>query len=278
MRKIVDIEYDKIINHSSRIPYYFQIKNYILKEIDIGNWVPGMQIPTENELCENLNISRTVIRQALQELVTDGYLFRSKGKGTFVKKPQVMEKLVHSLVGFYEDMTSRGYKVESKVLLKKIVKIPEEVQKKFDAKIEIDVIRLKRLRSLNGKPFSLDDTYIPYSLCPNLVDEDLEMSSLYNLLENKYGLDIYKGYKTIKIKLATAKIAQLLNIEKDSPLFAIESISYLKDGRPIEYYKTYHSGQKSCFMVELKREKFFSKKKQDGQIKAGLLINKEKFQ
>lgn len=96
-------------------------------------------------------------------------------------------------------------------------------------------------------------TYLPYNICPNLVDEDLSTQSLYAVLEKKYGLELSHGRRTIEAVAANQYEAQLLGIAEGAPLVLLDSVSYLKDGRPIEYFHAVHRGDRSKFEVEVVR-------------------------
>ncbi|MFZ3085954.1 MAG: GntR family transcriptional regulator, partial [Candidatus Hydromicrobium sp.] len=116
MGKQVKISKKNVIDHSSPLPYYFQLKELLVKEIKKGRLKPGQQIPSEFKLCEQFKVSRTVVRQAISSLVQNGYLNREKGRGTFVTKPKITENLFQNLTGSYEDMLTRGIKLVTKVL------------------------------------------------------------------------------------------------------------------------------------------------------------------
>lgn len=72
------------INRNSNEPLYVQIKKMIINSINTGEYGSGKFIPTEDEFCQNLGISKYPVRQALGELVKEGYLERTRGKGTNV--------------------------------------------------------------------------------------------------------------------------------------------------------------------------------------------------
>lgn len=76
-----------MIDRNIPIPAYYQLKQLIKKQIQAGDLQPGDRLPTEAELCERYNLSRTPVRQALQELVFEGLLIRTPGRGTFVAQP-----------------------------------------------------------------------------------------------------------------------------------------------------------------------------------------------
>jgi GntR family transcriptional regulator len=92
-------------------------------------------------------------------------------------------------------------------------------------------------------------------LCPGLDGADLTRRSLYQFLEAECGLSLARGLRTIEAVAADARQARLLRTHKGAPLILIQSVSYLEDGRPIEYYFAYHRGDRSRFEVELLRSR-----------------------
>ncbi len=80
------------LDKQSNTPLYLQLKNIIINKIRIGEFKPGSFIQTEDELCREYGISRYPVRQALGELVKEGYLVRTPGKGTVVNPELSMQK------------------------------------------------------------------------------------------------------------------------------------------------------------------------------------------
>jgi GntR family transcriptional regulator len=241
------------IDKDSEIPYYYQLKKLIIEEIESGHWKPGQKIMPEIKICEVLDISRTVVRQTYQELVNEGYLLKKKAKGTFVSEPKISENIIQSLMGFYEDMSARGFKVENKVLRQEVIPATEKVAKELNLQKGTKVITINRLRKLNGEPILIDTDYLPYELCPDLLEVDLTNQSLYAYLEKKHNIKIDRGRRYISAAIAGANESKLLKVKKGSPLVLIDSISYLKDGKAIEYYNALHRGDRTKFVIELKR-------------------------
>jgi GntR family transcriptional regulator, arabinose operon transcriptional repressor len=115
------------VDRNSNKPLYLQLKERIIKDIDSGKLKPGSFIQTEDELCREYGISRYPVRQALGELVKEGYLERTRGKGTSVSTaaniPSFGESKLLGLVlgslsgglnsrileGFEKQAKSRGY-------------------------------------------------------------------------------------------------------------------------------------------------------------------------
>ena len=253
MREQVKINEKNIIDHSSPLPYYFQLKELLVNEIKKGRLKPGQQIPSEFKLCEQFRVSRTVVRQAISSLVQSGYLNREKGRGTFVTKPKITENLFQNLTGSYEDMLSRGIKLVTKVLEQTKCEADSEILERLKLEPGEPVIKIKRLRFISSEPIALVTTYLPYKICPSLLEENLTNQSLYGVLGEKYDLRIAHGRRSLEAVSADRKTAALLEVKVGTPLMLLNSISYLEDGRPIEYFSALHRGDRSKFVVSLIR-------------------------
>ncbi|MCJ7695030.1 MAG: GntR family transcriptional regulator [Anaerolineaceae bacterium] len=241
------------INFDSHIPYYIQLMEILKDQISQNKWQPGDQISGEQELCETYGISRTVVRQALRELEFEGIINRRKGKGTFVSIPKINEGLIQKLTGFYQDMIERGHTPGTKVLHQRTIGASEKIANYLEIKPGTKVIDIQRLRFIDNEPIQLVTTYIPFALCPGLIDVDLTHGSLYKYMEQEYGLFLERGRRTIESVLCNEAEALLLEIEKGAPLLLLDSVSYAENDKPIEYYHALHRGDRSRFEVELVR-------------------------
>jgi GntR family transcriptional regulator len=246
---------DKSIDFSSPIPYYLQLIQALKNKIQNGEWKTGDKLPGEFELCETYGVSRTVVRQALRELELDGLITRKKGKGTFISGPKINESLVQKLTGFFEDMVSRGHTPRSQVLHHDVIPAKAKIADFLQLEPSDLVHMIERLRSVDDYPIVLVTTYIPHALCPTLMKYDLNQDSLYTILENEFNLEISHGTRSVEAVAATEREAQLLNIPVGSPLILLNSVSYLADGTPLEYYHAVHRGDRSRFVVELVRKR-----------------------
>lgn len=241
------------IDRGSRIPFYVQLKELLLERVEDGTWQPGDRLPSETELCDRFGVSRTVVRQALTELVHDGSVVREQGKGSFVAQPKISEGLVQRLTGFHEDMAERGLRPFSKVLRQEVVPASATVARHLDVAAGTPLIAIDRLRFIDDEPLVLVTTYIPQHFCPQLADIDLTERSLYDVLGLEADLVITRGRRWIEAVVASAKQASLLEVEKRAPLIRLESVSYLADGRPVEYYDAIHRSDRARFEVDLVR-------------------------
>ncbi|HEY8542113.1 MAG TPA: GntR family transcriptional regulator, partial [Pseudothermotoga sp.] len=214
---------------------------------------PGSVIPGEKDLCDAFQVSRSVIRQALSDLTNKGIIKRYRGIGTVVVQPKIDERLVSKLTGFYADMVSQGIKPKTKVLQKEIVKADEVLAQYLSIKPNDRVIKIHRLRYIEEEPILLVTTFLPFSLFPKLLDEDLEDQSLYGVLENKYGIKLLWGERTIEAISADSQDAKLLGISKGDPLLFLRSITYAEQDIPVEYYEAKHRADRTRFIARLFR-------------------------
>jgi GntR family transcriptional regulator len=243
------------INRDSPVPYYYQLEQALIADLEAGLYGPGDRLPGEYELCESFEVSRTVVRQALAEMEAEGWVRRRKGRGTFVAAAKTSERLFQSLTGLYEDVVGRGGELRSEVRRLERVPAPGWVAKELDLREGDPVIVLERLRFVNGVPWVVVSTYLPYGLCPELLREDMEYRSLYALLEGKYGIPIAYGRRSVEATLATGTVAEDLGIEEEGTILLLRSTSYGEDDRALEHFVAYHRGDLSRFEVNLVRRR-----------------------
>lgn len=248
--------YNKSINKDIPIPLYYQLKTILLEyinEINTNHSNYENPIPTEVEISKHFGISRPTVRQAINELVVEGYLYRKKAIGTFVAKQKINQDFLLVLDSFNKEMMQKGLTPSTKVLDVKVVKSFKNVSKALKLNGG-KVIQLSRLRYANDEPIVFVMTYLPYELCQPILKGDLENNSLYELLENECNLTITDAQRSLESILAGEFEANLLQIEKGAPIQFFESIAYLADGTPIEYSLAKYRGDRNKFTFKLKRE------------------------
>lgn len=240
------------LQKNSPIPLYYQVEEILYRWI-VEKLKPGDLLPSEKQLCDMFNVSRSVIRQALGILVNKGVIERQRGVGTVVVRPKINEYLVSKLTGFYEDMVSQGLKPVTKVLSQSLIEADELLSYYLDLKVGDAVIKIERLRYVDDEPLLIVTNYIPHSLCPRLLEESLENKSLYEILEQKYGFKFLWGERTIEAIPADASDAKLLHVKRNSPLLFLRSVTYIEGNIPIEYYEAKHRADRTRFITRLFR-------------------------
>jgi GntR family transcriptional regulator len=240
----------KIIKRESPVPYHYQLSELLRLEIESGNWKVGEQIPVEEDLCAYFSLSRTTVRKSLDALVNLGLVRREQGCGTFVAEPKMTEGLVNRPIGFFDDMTERGFQVVTQVLeLHQIIPTPV-VARELQLLPGTTVIEIRRVRFIMDLPVVVVNSYVPYELCPSLLEADLTHTGLYKYLREQKGYKTYRAKSYVEAVSADEMEAQLLRIKVGSPLLMIESTVYLADGRPIDHYKSRHRGDRMRLIME----------------------------
>jgi len=242
---------NRSINKNTPIPLYYQLKEIILDEIKKGNLEPEDCIPTEKELSEIFEISRTTIRQAIIELVKDGYLYRIKGKGTFVSKPKITQDFMMKLETFDEQIKRIGLIPSTKVLEIKIIDATEEAISVLGLPLNEKVIKLTRLRFANDEPIVIVETYLPYNICSLILQHNMEEESLYEVLSKKTETRIYRVIRTVEAIVAGQYESNLLQIKKGYPIQLFTTIGYNQMGKPIEYSIARYRGDRNQFTTEI---------------------------
>lgn len=244
------------IDKSSPVPYYYQLRQLLERAVTSGALAVGDQIPTEAALCERYDVSRTVVRQTLSDLERQGLVTRIKGKGTFVAAPKLSELLAQSLTSLHEDLASRGEQLETNVLRLEVEPVSSHVAEMLRLPETEQIVLLERLRFLNGEPLVVTTAHMPYSLCAPILELDMTDLSLFAAYERQLGFKLYRGTRAIEARSASSEIAEHLGIPEGAPVLVFTGVTYVEDGRPIEYFVGIHRGDRTRFEVELFRPGF----------------------
>ena len=243
------------IDRSSPVPYHHQLKELLRDEIESGRWPAGARLPSEPELCRSLDVSRTVVRQALGALENERLLRRRKGLGTFVAEPKIRARLVQSLTGFHDDMLAQGRTPRTAILNQRVRAAGRTVGERLGIPSDGRVVMIERVRSVDHEPIVFVITYLPADLVPGLEAIDLTDRSLYQTLAARYDLHIAYGRRSLESRRADDEVAARLQIEPGEPVLFLNSVTYLPNGRAIEYYEASHRGDRSVLEVDLVRER-----------------------
>lgn len=239
------------ISEENNLPLYQQLKNILKGQIVSGALRVGDQLPSESELCTRYGVSRITVRQAIGSLVQEGLLYRRPGKGTFVTSPKLRRRLPR-LYSFSEDMRELGLEPSSQTLEQEVIEADERVTELLKLPdSDRRVTKLVRVRLANGEPILLERTFIPHYLCPDLVKEDLNKNSLYDILRNKYRLWLDHASETYEVTALTKEEAKALNCPEKSLAFFIERVSFLKTEVPVELTRSVSRGDRVRFTVQL---------------------------
>lgn len=232
-------------------PIYEQILSYFRMMIRSNALKAGEQLITEGEICQILKISRTTVRQAFDQLVSEGLVVRYRRKGSFVSEAKI-RRPVNYLYNFSENIRELGYTPHSVVLDFSVIVaegvIREQLQPKAD---EAKAFFLRRLRCAGDEPIIIEETYIPYYLCPDIEKIDFSTNSLYEVLSSSYGLNILHATETIEAIGISKGDAELLGCKNRNPGYRITRVSEMENGYRVEYTTSVTRADRCMFELEL---------------------------
>ena len=245
---------DKELNKNTPIPLYFQLESLILEEIENGNYPAGSMIPTEKELSQMFNISRTTVRQAIMDLVQKERLYRTKSKGTFVAYPKTSQDFMRTILSYDDDVRNSGKTPSTEVLAFEVVTLPHEIAVEMGQQTGAKGILLYRKRMVDQEPLVRVKTYLPYDLCSFLLDYDFTKESLYNVMSKRRETHVVKLVRTCEARSANSEDTEILGIKRGRPVQYFSSVGYNADGQIIEYSLARYRGDASKFRVVISRD------------------------
>jgi GntR family transcriptional regulator len=241
-----------VIDRGGPVPIYYQLKQLIRQKIEAGEWQPGQIIPSERELCAEHGISRMTVRQALVELVNEGWLRREQGKGTFVAHRKIEQRLA-TLTSFSQDMAARGKQSEAKVLRQELAPASADVAAALGLAEGTPVLLVERLRLANGEPLAVETCHLYFPDCGDLMNEDLAGQSLYAVLARNYGLVPDRATQQIEAAICEPRPMRLLGLPRGAAVLLIHRTTLNQAGVPFEHTISIYRGDKYVFHAELTR-------------------------
>lgn len=252
----MNIDYFKKTFHFSQdnnSPLYEQLASYIKMQIQMGILKPGDQIIPEANLCHILNVSRTTIRQCMNQLVSEGLLIRYRGRGSFIADPK-MKRNINYLYTFTQNMKELGAVPTSIVIRNEVVDAPPFIRQQLQLPAtQAKVFMLYRVRCANKEAILFEKTYIPYYLCNRIEYFDFSTESLYDILSNRYSLNLYHATETIEAITMNKEEADLLKCIPKVPGYKIQRVSYLDSGFIFEFTTSITRADKCVFQLSLYR-------------------------
>lgn len=240
------------LDRNSVVPLYFQIQQRLLEHIRSGAFKAGESLPSEQEIAEQLGVSRMTGRQALKSLRDLGMTYSVRGKGTFVSGIK-LEKDFRQVLSFTEEMQARGMRPKSKVLSFVVAPADDEVASALHLTPGEKVVGLRRIRIANGSPLGIEWSRIPQRLVPDLIDKFDPSMSLYEALERQFGIRLTLADEIIETGLPDAQQAKLLRISRKHPVFQFTRTSFVQSGEPTEFVKSIYRGDRYKIVNRLTR-------------------------
>ena len=231
---------------------YIQLYNKLLEQIENKELQEGDKLPSEKELMEMYNMSRDTVRKALNMLVQDGHIEKSKGKVATVASRNQFNFPISAIQSFKE--LHVGVENSTYVENLEIAKGEKEIIKKLGISKDEEYFKLIRIRKIEGERIIIDKDYIPRKYVANIPLKAAQ-DSLYEYLENDLGLKISYCTKEITVHKITDEDRELLDIKDFDMVVVVKSFTYLEGGHLFQYTEARHRPDKFKFIDYAYREK-----------------------
>lgn len=219
----------KLIDRDNPLKLYLQLSDVLKKRIESEEWPIGSQIPTEEELCKAYDVSRATVRGAISELTRDGYLSKQQGKGTFVIKKVVADKLI--MIATIDEMMLESVENSKTSILAQTIMMPvDDLAEKLDITPDKHLIYIKRARFVENILILIQESFIPSYVCPHLLKEDLENISLFEFFEKRAGIHITHVKNNFEITHLGAEEAKLFEYPVRTPALMLTQQFYSGSG------------------------------------------------
>ncbi len=206
------------------------VRELIEEYIDEHHLAPHAPLPSERRLCEAFDINRVALRKAIAQMVNEDRLYTIRGKGTFVAPAKYLESTI-SCISFTRCWGSGGYRVRSDVLSFDVSEANIKISQTLNLSLGTPVYELRRLRYVDETPISIETSYLPVSLYPDLDEFDFSGTlSLYGVLEEHYGIKIARQQQTIRTMTLSEKEKLMLGSPKSDHAFYTVALGITGDG------------------------------------------------
>ncbi len=213
-----------MINHNSSVPMYLQISRQLSEAIQQGGYNPGDKLPSESTLCQQYDVSRITVRQALNLLIQQDMAFSVHGKGTFVKPPAINHEL-NKIISFSRVLQQKGLKGHTRIQSFS----PEFQDEAAQTRLGKNVSNLNLIGYATHTPVVYYRSFFPPDIGQRMwqAAKDAERSgnafSTYDLYAG-IGVDMFRVEQTIGAVNADSRLAEVLELPRDKALIVLESV------------------------------------------------------
>jgi GntR family transcriptional regulator len=234
------------------VPLYLQIQEIIKSKIVIGEFSAGDQIPTEKDFSKLYHVSNITARQAILNLVEEGFLIRIPGKGTFVTD-LINEIKTTKFSGSMRDLIQDALKASEVVVLDiEEIKAPTKIAEYLKLERNSPIIKTRRKRISGGVPVSYIVNYLLLEVGRKITKKDLVKFPMLKILQEFLGITIRSGNQSIEAILADYDVASALSINMFSPLLYLETTIFGPKKKPVEFTQMYLKPERYKFDLKLK--------------------------
>jgi GntR family transcriptional regulator len=230
------------------LPKYRQLLQLLRTRILSGELPPGVRLPTEDELMRTYGLSRGTVRRALEQLGAEGLVVTTQGSGSYVSAR-------HPNSVPFRFASGGEPAAQFRVLTREVVPAAIEVAERLALPLGEPVIHFSRQRLVGSAVVAYSERYLPRSLCPDLLEQDLTVQSVHDILVAHSELPLLRAVLEIEAQLLEDDDAAALAVAPRTPAIVITRLTYTAPHRPAVFYRglylhQYHTGVSIDALVE----------------------------
>jgi len=241
------------LTRDDAVPLHQRIREDLRDGISRGRWAAGQRLPSESELIQHYGVSRITVRQALQSLEMQGTIVKVAGKGSYVAVDKPYQHLAR-LQGLAEAMSSQGHAIRNRVLEVGRVAADAKIASRLHLPEGEIVTHIRRVRLLDGRPLSVDLTWLPRPLGDLVAGGDLAGRDIFLMLEHELGTPLGHADLALDACAAPEPIARELGVPAGSALLRVDRLTHDRAGRPVDYEHLYCRGDNFQFRLRIDRQ------------------------
>ena len=230
---------------------YLRVKGQIVERI--APLRPGVLIPPERDLALAYRTSRTTVRKAVAELVTEGRLVRRQGAGTFVAEPKLAWPLSVSDFSGHAEAETEGLRTCTSLLHTERVAAGDELAERLGTRPGAEILSVQLLRSVNDAPMALECVHVSGRRYGGLEAEIASSEYVYDVLREKISDRVAHAVETIETVPAAPREAALLGTEIGTPMLLVTQHGHTAQGEPVEWVQTWYRGDRYSFVAHITR-------------------------
>jgi GntR family transcriptional regulator len=223
------------------VPIYYRLQNDLRENIENGKWIPGKAIPPAQKIANDYGISLGTAHKAILNLVTEGYLYRIQGVGTFVAGTTIRRESLR-YIRMRENFLTDDITYHIRLIDLEVARGIPLINDYLKISADENLFRLKRVFISHSNPIAYTISSLPCKLFKKFKERViplLEKMTLYECIEQEYGMPTISNHELFGISQADQKLAETLGVEIGSPVLTVEMLSFTYKGRPYEYRISY---------------------------------------
>lgn len=224
------------MDRTGAVPLWLQVKQSLTAMIRDKALADHARLPSEADLCKQYGVSRTVIREALAQMVNEELIYRHQGKGAFVRGRREVQSFVGSTVGFSGELADKRQSVTRRMLRQQVIMPTHRMQRFLKIGPSEPVVVVDRVLNVDGAPRAIVRWAMLERMVPGLVGLRMSNRSLYDTISRQYGIRLVQAERWIEAVSLSALDAHLLEVPQGKAALCIESVGSNDNQLPIEYY------------------------------------------